>query len=93
MLFDIHAAMQDADNFDLAFPGATVKNHVFTNTVFKIAFPDVIARAAKIGLVRQIVECVVKLRQIADFLRFSPLPAHVTANGKQIVPGFLREHE
>lgn len=93
MLFDIHAAMQNADNFDPAFSGATVKNQVLADTVFEIAFPDVIARAAKIGLVRQIVECAVKLRQIADLLRFSPLPARVTANGKQIVPGFLREHE
>ncbi|SDW55379.1 hypothetical protein SAMN05421882_10165 [Nitrosomonas communis] len=50
MLFDIHTAMQDADNFDPAFSGATVKNHMLADTVFEIAFPDVIARAAKIGL-------------------------------------------
>lgn len=43
MLFDIYTAMQDADNFDLAFSGLAVKNYVFTNAVFEIAFPDDLA--------------------------------------------------
>ncbi len=44
MLFDVHTAMQDADNFDLAFFLVSVKYHMFADPIFEIAFPDIIAR-------------------------------------------------
>lgn len=93
MLFDIHTAMQDADNFDLAFSGLVVKNDMFANAVFEIPFPDIVARAAKIGFVRQSVERTVNLRQIAHLLRFAPFFSGIAANGKQIISGFLLEDE
>lgn len=81
MLFDIHTAMQDADNFDLAFCMA-VKNHMLANAIFEIALPDVVACAAQIGFIHQIVKRSIKLRQIMYLLYFSPLPARVATNGK-----------
>ena len=92
MLFDIHTAMQDANNLDLTFCMA-VKNHMFTNAIFEITFANVIACTANIWLVCQIMKSTVKLRQIAYLLSLSPLLASITANGKQVVPGFLRKDE
>lgn len=92
MLFDIHTAMQNADNYDLA-SCMTIKNYMLANAVFEIAFPDVIACTANIGLVRQILKRTVKLHQISYLLSLSPLFASITANRKQVVPGFLRKDE
>lgn len=92
MLFDVHTAMQDADNFDQAFFVA-VKNHVLADTVLKIPLSNVIACAAQTGFVRQIVKRSVKLCQVTYLLSLPPLPARIAANGKQVIPGFLREDE
>lgn len=91
MLFDIHTAMQNTDNFDLAFSHMAVKNNMFADTIFEISFPDVIARTANIGIDHQIMKRAIKLRQIANLLGLSPLLTRITANGKQIVHGFLRK--
>lgn len=93
MLLDIHPAMQDADNLDPFFFGVTVKNNMLADSVLDITFPDIIACLAQTGLVRQIMEGAVELGQIASLLGFAPLLARVTANGKQVVPGFLCEDE
>jgi len=93
MLFDIHPAMQDADNLDPFFSGVTVKNHMLADPVLEITFPDIIACPAQTGLVRQIVKSAVKLGQITSLLGFAPLLARVMANTRQVVPGFLRENE
>lgn len=93
MLFDIHPAMQDADNLDPFFSGVTVKNHMLADPVFEITFPDIIACPTQTGLVRQIMKGAVKLGQIASLLGLAPLLARVTANGKQVAPGFLCEDE
>lgn len=85
MLFYIHATMQDADNFDLAFSYMTVKNYMFTNTVLEIAFSDVIASTANTRFIRQVMKCAIKLRQMTYLLNFSPLPVRITTNGKQIL--------
>ena len=79
--------MQDADNFDLAFSCMAVKNHVFANIVFEIAFLDFIAHTVNIGFIRQVMKCAIELRQIAYLLDFPPLPVRITVNGKQIVLG------
>jgi hypothetical protein len=89
MLFYIHATMQDADNFDLAFSYMTVKNYMFTNTVLEIAFSDVITSTANTWFISQVMKCAIKLRQITYLLNFSPLPVRITANGKQITLGFF----
>jgi len=92
MLFDIHAAMQDADNID-PFSGVTVKNHMLADAVFEISFPNIIACPTQTGLIRQIMKGVVKLGQIATLLGLAPLLARVTSNAKQVILGFLCEDE
>lgn len=93
MLFDIHSAMQDADNLDPLFSGVTVKNNMLADPIFEITFPDIVTSPAQAGLVRQIMKGAVELGQIMFLLSLAPLLARVTANGKQVVPGFLCEDE
>ena len=83
MLFDIHPAMQDADNLDPFLSGVTVKNDMLADPVFEITFPDIVTCPAQNELVRQIIKGAVKLGQIASLLGLAPLLARVTTNAKQ----------
>lgn len=82
MLFDIHAAMQDADNLDPFLSGEAIKNDMLADPVLEITFPNIIARPAQTGFVRQIMKGAVELGQIVSLLGLAPLLARVTANAK-----------
>jgi hypothetical protein len=43
MLFDIHLAMQNADNLNAFLSGVTVKNNMLADPVLEITLPDIVA--------------------------------------------------
>ncbi len=56
MLLDIHATMQDTDNFNSIFPFKAVKDQMLTNTKLKITFPNIIAYAPDLRIMRKIMK-------------------------------------
>lgn len=93
MLFKIHAAMQDADNFNLIFSFMTIKDQMLANTIFVIAFTYIIACAPYIWSVGKIMKGCVELTQIALLLRLSPLRPGITAYREYIGSCLLGEGE
>ena len=80
MLINIHAAVQDTDNFNLIFAFKSIKDQMLTNTKLIITFLNIIACASYFRFVSKIMKGGIKLSQIACLLRLSPLLPCVTAN-------------
>lgn len=93
MQINIHAAVQDADNFNLIFAFKAIKDQMLTNAKLIITFPNIIAYASYFRFVSKIMKGSIKLSQVAPLLRFSPLLPCITANREHIGSCLLGEGE
>ena len=71
MLINIHATVQDTDNFNLIFHFEAIKDQMFADTKLIITFPNIIACAYYFRFVSKIMKGGIKLSQVAPLLRFS----------------------
>ena len=87
MAFDIHAVMQNTNDFNVLVTLA-VENQVPADVIFTIAFSNIIASGSHPRLMRNRMKTGIKHGKILIPLLPAPFPLGKTADGFQVLHGF-----